>query len=137
MGESLLGASNVILLGYKIDDLELKSDKVYSKDHPTWQNSNDFVGKQLTENAGPNKLLAPGFARIYAFTYGGKYYELDQPTVFLVHGDGEKAEDDSGSPVGMAAQDFRLSEGLMRWAYADSDFLVRLDVSSGPAVYGR
>lgn len=136
MGESLLGASNVILFGYTIDDLKLDKGAVYNTaDFPTWRNSNAFVAKQLTEPAGPDaddKQLEPRFARIYAFVYGGKFYELDLPTVFLVHGDGLDAADDSGYPVGMVAQDFRLSKGLKRWAYADSDFLVRLDVSSGP-----
>ncbi|MEM7427572.1 MAG: pentapeptide repeat-containing protein [Pseudomonadota bacterium] len=134
MGESLLGSSNVILFGYKIDDIALVKDKVYDPDtFPTWQNANAFVAKQLTTAAGTTaKPLEPCFARIYAFVYGGKFYELDLPTVFLVHGEGKGVKDDAGIPVGMVAQDFTIADDVKTWAYADSDFLVRLDVSSGP-----
>ncbi|WP_170574277.1 hypothetical protein [Ruegeria atlantica] len=97
--------------------------------------SNNFIGDQF---GGDARL-----ARIYGFAYEGTYYELPEPTVFLVHGEGEKAAAPSGnsgadarSPLdpsvsGVAAADYQVSADVMVWNYDKADFTIRMDVMTG------
>jgi hypothetical protein len=98
--------------------------------------------KQLEEQLGDDSRLA----RIYGFSYEGTYYELPNPTLFLVHGEGESATDDnrpSGvrahasrapsdpSVSGVAAADFQFADDIMVWAYDKADYTIRMDVVTG------
>ncbi|WP_170384521.1 hypothetical protein [Ruegeria atlantica] len=97
--------------------------------------ANNFIGDQF---GGDARL-----ARIYGFAYEGTYYELPEPTVFLVHGEGEKAAAPSGnggadarSPLdpsvsGVAAADYQVSADVMVWNYDKADFTIRMDVMTG------
>ena len=99
---------------------------------------------------GQNKQLADqfldaGFAKIYGFSYEGKYYDLARPTLFLVHGDGEQiTEDDAGAGVsrearaprrpgdiGLSVADFQFSDEMRVWAYDKADYTIRMDVEAG------
>jgi len=84
--------------------------------------------------------LSAQFARIYGFAYEGTYYELPEPTVFLVHGKGEPAAAASGvnarSPLepsksGVAAADYQVADGIMVWNYDKADYSIRMDVMTG------
>jgi len=92
------------------------------------------------------------FARIYGFSYEGTYYELPNPTLFLVHGTGVSATDGnqpkdrfgddfpdkhaSRAPIdpsvsGVAAADFQFADDIRVWAYDKADYTIRMDVETG------
>jgi hypothetical protein len=85
----------------------------------------------------------PKLARIYGFGFEGTYYELPNPTVFLVHGKGESVTDEnqpehhaSRAPTnpslsGLAAADFQFSDDVMMWSYDKADYSIRMDVETG------
>lgn len=134
VGNTLLSASTIILVGFKLQDLTLSTAGV--KYPPTRKNANDFMGNMLTKSAGPNDGLPPGLARIYGIITSGRYIELDAPTIFLVHGPGEDVKNLAGQEIALVSQDFRFPEpgdnGAKGWAYDESDFSMTLDVSTGP-----
>ncbi len=96
---------------------------------------------------GNNKLLSQQindaqFARIYGFSYEGTYYELPEPTVFMVHGNGMSATDglpdgqgarapQNPSVTGVASADYQISNDIRVWPYDKADFTIRLDVMTG------
>ena len=135
VGNTLLSASNIILVGFNLVDLKLQHNP--SNDPPTRDNANDFLGKMLTTSAGPRKNLTPQFARIFGFIASGAYVDLEAPTIFLVHGEGTPIEDLAGQALGLTAQSFHFAHHgtpneAKGWAYDESDFSMTLDVSSGP-----
>jgi hypothetical protein len=88
------------------------------------------------------------FARIYGFSYEGTYYELPNPTLFLVHGKGESAtgtdatnENRPGNLAsrapndpslgGVGAADFQIADDIRVWAYDKADYTIRMDVDTG------
>ncbi len=98
------------------------------------------------QGLGQNNLLdsqlnlSAQFARIYGFAYEGTYYELPEPTVFLVHGDGEPAAAASGvnaraplepSKSGVASADYQVSDDIKVWSYDKADYSIRMDVMTG------
>lgn len=126
MGETLLGASKIVLFGFLMDDLKhspIDDDKFAAQ---RGNGNNHLLANQLNNGVGTR------FARIYGYSYVGKYIELEVPTVFLVHGDGESAANSNTATTGVAAQDFEFSSDLSFWPYDQSDFTIRLDMSSGP-----
>lgn len=134
VGNTLLSASNIILVGFALKDLTLNTKDI---DYPpTRYNANSFFRKMLTTDAGPNNSLDPGLARIYGFISSGRYVELDAPTIFLVHGDGDSIENLAGQEISLVIQDFRFPapgvNGANGWSYDEADFSMTLDVSTGP-----
>jgi hypothetical protein len=122
------------------DSIWIKKDDVGQKFRPYGKRKglgrNKQLGNQLDEDAR--------FARIYGFSYEGTYYELPNPTLFLVHGDGESATDGnqpgtdhaSRAPIvpsvsGVAAADFQFADDIMVWAYDKADYTIRMDVETG------
>jgi hypothetical protein len=96
---------------------------------------NSFLEQQLD-------LEDASFARIYGFSYEGSYCELERPTLFLVHGEGElaagvlqTAESARGplnpSITGFAAAEFQFADQLMVWSYDSADHTIRMDVETG------
>ncbi|WP_170336064.1 hypothetical protein [Ruegeria arenilitoris] len=148
--------------------LEPKGDFVFvkkgSKHKRTfWQQTDDvtaaaehqkfeFKGKRR-RGKGVNNFLGDQFldggqlARIYGFAFEGAYYELPEPTIFLVHGDGDfvnKEGSDNNAPgnlasrapnnpnlTGIAAADFQFADDIRVWNYNKADFTVRMDVMTG------
>ncbi len=98
--EKLRTSDEIVLFGRKVDDL-------------------DVTGESSTER----------FARVYGFTYDGVYVELLTPVLFLVHDDGEKA-DDVAVP-GPNPRDKEFFKSLRAWTVHRTDNTVRLDVDSG------
>jgi hypothetical protein len=79
-GETLLSASAIKLYGRVIPGLEINITAAGAG-----LGNNKFLQHQLEATANPK------FARIYGYSYEGAYTPLAKPTIFLVHGDGEKA----------------------------------------------
>ena len=85
------------------------------------------------------------FARIYGFAYEGTYYELPNPTLFLVHGEGESATAGNApigsahasraptdpSVSGVASADFQFADDILCWAYDKADYTIRMDAETG------
>jgi hypothetical protein len=111
-------------------------------------------GKGLGKNTQLDDQLEEDarFARIYGFSYEGTYFELPNPTLFLVHGDGVSATDGNQpigttadppddlhksrapinpSVIGVAAADFQFADDIMVWAYDKADYTIRMDVETG------
>lgn len=134
VGNTLLSASNIILVGFILKDLKLDTKGVNYP--PTRDNANNFMGKMLTKDAGPNDGLDPGLARIYGFIASGRYVELDAPTIFLVHGPGEEIDNLAGQETSLVIQDYKFPHSgpneAKGWSYDESDFSMTLDVSTGP-----
>ncbi|WP_299949154.1 hypothetical protein [uncultured Ruegeria sp.] len=108
---------------------------------------NNFIGDQL---GGDARL-----ARIYGFAYDGTYYEMPEPTIFLVHGHGESATggnlpygfklDKAGedttqqtarapmnpSVSGVAAADYQIASDIRVWNYDQADYTLRMDIAAG------
>ncbi len=105
--------------------------------------------KQLSEKLGANKQLKDQYgdnarlARIYGFSYEGTYFDLPEPTVFLVHGKGVSATDgnkpgdlasrapNDPSLSGVAAADFQIADDIRVWNYDKADYTIRMDVMTG------
>jgi len=128
--ETLLSASTVLMFGKKIADLKLEPNPYNEQ-----QGANVFLKKNL-------KLEGAHFARIYSFAFDGGFYDLDTPALFLVQGPGEdpNAPRPAGNvppgpgdvaEVGVAAQGASFAPDVRVWTYDASEFLIRLDVSSG------
>ncbi len=122
-------------------------DKVFIRREPRG-NQSRFKLAGGRRGLGQNKQLENQlggdvrFARIYGFSYEGTYYELPNPTLFLVHGEGESATDNAPpdqasrapfdpSRSGVAAADFQFANDIMVWAYDKADYTIRMDVETG------
>ena len=133
--ESLLQASDILLFGSVIDDLKVEvSDETEAK-----LSQRKGVNRQLAEQFNKNSK----FARIYAFSYQGVYFELPWPALFLVHGDGDSVTDGNlpaghaaraptkPSQTGVPAADFQFSDDIQYWSYDKADYTIRMDVETG------
>jgi len=159
MPETLLTISGIKLYGRLVEDLRVVAIPAAGDDgevgapappnHRPALGANEFLRGQLKEASHPN------FARIYAFSYEGHYYDLPKPALFLVDGPGISPfipSDIDGS--GVAAKDWELSQvqgvadpgpvgnapnapapptnHLRMWEYDKGDFSIRMDVETGP-----
>lgn len=149
--ETLLSPTGIKLYGRVIVGLDVKLDSNGPPDAPPELGDNNFLRKQL-EAKGKDGKPSARFARIYAFSYEGHYYDLPNPAIFLVHTDGEQAWVDSrefpGGPntpfpeaspgagtvsqAGVAAKGWDLLEDIRVWQYEKGDFSIRLDIETGP-----
>lgn len=148
MPETLLSPSNVVLFGRIVEDLDVVVPN-RPPPAPPPPGPDPRHGPFAMDRTGPNRFLETqladpnvAFARIYGFSYEGRYYDLPWPTLFLVHGPGVPAETVPGAGrvsrapeepdhTGMAAQDFSLADNLMAWSYDRADLSIRMDVDSG------
>jgi hypothetical protein len=139
MRESLLSASNIILFGREFPlhwrgckDPKAEGDVEVFEDAKAIRGANRFLRQQLEE---PGARLA----RIYAFSYEGKFYNLPKPAIFLVHGPGKPMKDHapiadkqaSVTASGVVARDFGFELDVMYWEYDKSDYSLRMDIVSG------
>ncbi|WP_281995090.1 pentapeptide repeat-containing protein [Ruegeria faecimaris] len=135
MAESLLSFSEVLIYGRVIDDLDYDPAKKKSRG----KGNNKHLDEQLA-NSGNDEAK---FAKIYGFAYEGTYYDLPEPVIFLVHGDGqdvakkgEPPNQASRAPTdpsigGVAAADYQVADGIKFWSYDKSDQTMRMDVMTG------
>ena len=126
MGETLLDASKVVLFGFVMDDLKHQPLSAKSAKDEKGVGNTHLLADQLNNGTGTK------FARIYGYSYVGKYYELEVPTILLVHGNGTLVKNLNAELTAIAAQDFDFAGTLKSWAYDQADFSIRLDMSSGP-----
>lgn len=132
MPESLLAASAVKLFGRLVDEGFLKVDKTK-------------VAGSLGQALGRLAVTDTSkFARIYGFSFEGQYYDLARPAIFLVQGDGTPVtpvspvtgDGKSATPVppaiGVAVEPPKFASDVLVWDYDRDDFLLRIDVETGP-----
>lgn len=139
--ETLLSPSNLLLFGREVKDLKID----HAHDHNPFvgarKGANGLLEDQITEQSSDDAESAR-FARIYGFSFEGTYYDLPRPVLFLVHGEGEDAEEkgstgraarapDDPSRSGMAAADHSFAENLKVWSYDKADHTIRMDVETG------
>jgi hypothetical protein len=95
--------------------------------------------------------LSPTFARIYAFSFEGAYFQMPRPTILLVHGPGQPVGN-WGNPStldqsGVMGREWDFSGNsyngstnfgdgfatdISYWEYEKGDFSMRVDLDSGP-----
>lgn len=98
------------------------------------------------ETAGGNDFISSKMysadvvlAKIYGFSFNGVHFDLERPSIFLVHGDGNFLTDDdrdARSPIspaqsGVGAQEYQFGSEMRCWHYDKSDFSVRMDIHTG------
>jgi hypothetical protein len=147
MAETLLSPSNVLLFGRVLEDIAIVK-KPGDRHNPFTQ------PRKGTPSQIELQLLSDDsrFARIYAFSYEGVFYELPRPVVFLVHGPGVDASEGSkggeaggdgprdpnrarapGNPslIGTSAADFQHADDVKVWSYDQADYTIRMDMDIG------
>ncbi|UWQ74355.1 hypothetical protein [Leisingera sp. M658] len=101
------------------------------------QGRNNLLGDQLSDDAN--------LARIYGFSYEGTYFELPEPVIFLVHGDGDSATGPESpadqvqvsraplnpSVTGVASAEYQIANDIRVWDYDKADYTIRMDVMAG------
>ncbi|MFA3916263.1 hypothetical protein [Ruegeria hyattellae] len=137
VGESLLSFSEVLLFGRVVTELTYQNKKKNTNSR------NNFLQNQVeagTDNDGSDML---NFARIYAFAYDGVFYELPEPTLYLVRGPGRSATNgdkpgglasrapNSPELSGVAAADYQIADDICVWDYQQADYTIRMDVANG------
>ncbi len=110
MAETMKSLSSVVLFGKVVEDLEVTETEIKADN------------KKSTKK--------PNLARIYGFSYEGAYYEMDTPTLLLVHGPGDRAMDEEVAGPGLDDDD-NFYKSLKSWTYQRSDKTMRLDYDSG------
>jgi len=145
--ETLLGNSSVRLYGRKIADITIaQTDPSAAPPGPYRPKSNmgnNFLQQQLSDRTPEGAdSLSPQLARIYSFSYAGRFFDMSPPAIFLVHGEGDEAErreegarasvaPDEASRSGVSVQDYSFSTDIRVWTYDKNDFSLRLDAVSG------
>lgn len=137
--ESILSVSTVYLFGRIVSDLKVSDNDPDDEFRLPRKGSNNFLKQQIR-----NGDVA--LARIYAFSFEGCLYELNRPSIFLVHGSGqdpdlpEPTTEDykrlARSPgrlsrTGLGRHSGSFSKDMRVWAYDKGDFSMRLDVETG------
>jgi hypothetical protein len=144
MPETLLSPTGILLYGRVLQDLTFNPDIV--SDARTGNTAEDgepprrgryrFLQGQLAE-------ADARIARIYGFAYEGHYYDLARPALFIVHGNGDVADEPVGADdraskapdvtgkFGVAATAKSFPNDMRVWAYDKGDFSVRLNVETG------
>ena len=134
MSETLLSFSEVLIFGRVIEDL------AYVPKKKRGQGNNKHLNEQFEKDKDNDE---PKFAKIYGFAYEGTYYDLPEPAIFLVHGDGENATEgdkpgslaarapNEPSKSGVAAADYQLANDIRFWSYDKADQTMRMDVLTG------
>lgn len=140
MPESLLSFSNILLFGEKVEDLEVVNPNPIPPKDPNRERKRQGANRQLAA-----QLICQDacYAKIYGFSYEGRYYDLARPTLFLVHGDGEDvsiahgaAPNPSRAPrhpplSGVSAADFDFADDIKVWSYDKGDYTIRMDLDTG------
>ncbi|MCF6432668.1 MULTISPECIES: hypothetical protein [unclassified Leisingera] len=120
-------------------------------DYGAGQQDYEKAGKRRQKGQGRNNLLGDqlsddaNLARIYGFSYEGTYFELPEPVIFLVHGDGESATGQQSpagqvqvsrapldpSVTGVASAEYQIANDIRVWDYDKADYTIRMDVMTG------
>jgi hypothetical protein len=148
--DTLLNQSKIWLFGRTLADITINR-KAYAlpsneqggnaQDQPPSMSSNNFLLNQLAVARDPK------FARVFAFSYEGAFFDLQRPAIFLVHGDGIDADtpNEAFDPnlallnrappnvgrTGLGTQSGAFAGSVKAWAYDRADFTIRLDADTG------
>ena len=149
MQENLLSPTNIHLFG-RLFPLTVDTASL-----PAALGANHFLRDQLTAAGGAKNKAQ--FARIYAISYEGTFYNLPKPATYLVHGPGTpvggagKARQSVPNPLpnipggppgtpptaatitdsGVVAEEFDFESDVLVWEYDKGDFTLRIDIASG------
>lgn len=141
MPESVLSFSNILLFGEPVNDLQVVNPNPVPARDPVRERGRDGANRHLAEQLINQDAC---YAKIYGFSYEGRYYDLARPTLFLVHGGGDPvtlphaagAPNDSRAPrhtalSGVSAADFDFADDIRVWSYDKGDYTIRMDVDTG------
>ena len=135
MSETLLSISEVLLFGRVMEDMKFEHKKPAASDPPpkgeTSAGLNSELYDQLKVTESKLTKAGPRFARIYGFSYEGSYYDLDAPTIMLVHGPGIDAKNKSVDTSGEASKEREFASDVRVWSYDKGDFSVRMESVTG------
>ena len=135
MQENLLSPTNIHLFGREFP--------LNIADLPDTLGANRFLSAQLAGPGGPGDPDEPKFARIYAISYEGTFYNLPKPAIYLVHGEGRPVQgvgkvrnpapgaQPTVDDTGVIAEEFDLESDVHVWEYDKGDFTLRIDIASG------
>jgi hypothetical protein len=149
-GDTLLNQSKIWLFGRVLADIKINKEAYAGPDNanngniegqPPSMSQNRFLLNQLTLATDPK------FARIFAFSYEGSFFDLQRPALFLVHGDGIEPDTPdaivdpnltfldrapaSFGRTGLGTQAGSFAAGVKAWAYDRADFTIRMDADTG------
>ena len=145
MTESLLSISNILLFGRRVEDLAVVAPSADAGGEARGRGGRRKQGRSSTIEQQMDGAI---FARIYGFSFDRTYYDLPQPCLFLVHGEGQPATGSSRGGAGAteggaargagrrseaaaAAAHFESPDDLRVWSYDKADFTIRMDVQTG------
>jgi hypothetical protein len=124
MAENLMSPGLIRLYGREFTGLKLGDENDSQSLHPG--SAAAPLAAALTKVGSK-----PQLARIYAFSFEGRFYILRQPSVFLVHGPGEKVAALTEFS-GVAARDWEFEGDVRVWKYDRLDYTLRCDIDTGP-----
>src|SRR5262245_42208080 len=104
---------DVVVDPQRLGTLSAKRDRTLAADKPGGKKSKDKV------------------AKIYAYSYRGTFYQLSQPTLFLVRGDGESIMSLSPQDLGALDKDFvdeMINAQFKMWRCDTDEFSLRIDL---------
>lgn len=133
MSETLLSASNVLLFGRVVEDLQIRVSPGGDRGGTPGQLEQQLQAKDAN------------FARIYGFAFEGLYRVLPRPALFLVHGAGLDAGQvmarlqppqtlptvTQGNEKAGGGPDLPGHGELKVWSYDKADYSIRLDMHTG------
>ena len=121
-GEDLLDPSRVRLFGVPFLTLKLAPE-----DLRKYRYSNKLLQQKILQ-------ADAGLARVYGFSYEGRYHKLPKPYIFMVHGPGRSRLENRPASVtnwGVDLKDFQFPDDMRVWEMDKEDMTLRIDVVSG------
>ena len=135
MSETLLSISEVLLFGRVMEDIKFEHKEpaptAPSPRGETTAGLNSDLYDQLKVTEENLDAAGPRFARIYGFSYEGTYYDLDAPTIMLVHGPGAEVKDGTVDTSGEASKERKFATDIRVWSYDKGDFSIRMESVTG------
>lgn len=133
--ESLIASSAVRLFGRAFAALTIAPDAqtLFNRGQRQAGSPSPFRNP-LVDKLDPTNVPPPRLARVFGFSFEGRYLALRVPALFLVHGEGvEVAAGDAIAfqQLGAPSREQFFAANLRVWLYDRSDMTVRLDVGTG------
>ena len=122
-GEDLLDPSRVRLFGVPFLTLKLATRKICG---------NTATATSCCSRRSTRPM--PASARVYGFSYEGRYHKLPKPYVFMVHGPGRSRLENRPASVtnwGVDLKDFQFPDDMRVWEMDKEDMTLRIDIVSG------
>jgi hypothetical protein len=128
MSEKLLHLSTILIFGRIVEDLKIVAPTDATTPAPVLQKGANTL---LKNEIGTGTDTPPrAFARVYAFSYEGHYYDLSKPVLILVHGSGDSVSV-AVEHCGLPSTGRVFPNDIKVWAYDKSDISIRLEPETG------